>query len=352
MLSLFGSNSSEAYYRQLCRCLRTRLIRCDSSIIPNSVLEVKYKIPDVSSIKANYYDEHLFVYILGKGIKENYNIDSHRNLLLNLWTNKEECKDHHPNILMISPNNIVFAKVLFDFVKDPCYRKDLIKEAMETLKGDVIVKKNVENELLSMIRKMNNVITEYMSKSLILHVYVPFEKKMNPIGDLLCSALNISQKYYELKYYELETSEEIDNIRIPQIYETKTAKDIEKKGLKTKSINIKYAGLEDLLDKFMDILWDEWKEENDSAMVDTDMFKEFASHINSKFNYNAYTIDFLTRDQAAKDSIFPNEFTVNEVPTHEEIFNEIGTLIKETDAMKVDQKGDEVDSDGEERIIT
>ena len=71
----------------------------------------------------------------------------------------------------------------------------------------------------------------------------------------------------------------------------------------------------------MDILWDEWKEENDSAIVDTDMFKEFASHINSKFNYNAYTIDFLTRDQAAKDFIFPNEFIVNEVPTHEENFN-------------------------------
>ena len=95
-----------------------------------------------------------------------------------------------------------------------------------------------------------------MTKSLTLHVYVPFEKKTNPIGDLISSALNISIKYYELKYYEVETSEEIDNIRIPQIYETKTALDIEKKGLRTKSINIKYAGLEDLLDKFMDILWD------------------------------------------------------------------------------------------------
>ena len=320
--------------------------------VPNSVLEVKYKIPDVSSIKANYYDEHLFVYILRKEIKENYNVDSHRNLLLNLCTIKEECRDHHPNILMLGPNNIVFAKVLFDFVADLCYRKGLIKDAIETLKGDVVVKKTVENELLSMIRKMNNVITEYMTKSLILHVYVPFEKKMNPIGDLICSAFNISQKYYELKYNELETSEEIDNIRIPQIYETKTAKDIEKKGLRTKSINIKYAGLEDLLDKFMDILWDEWKEENDSAMVDTDMFKEFASHINSKFNYNAYTIDFLTRDQAAKDFIFPNEFIVNEVPTHEEIFNEIGSLIKETDEMKVDNEKDVIDSDGEERITT
>ena len=352
MFSLFEPKSSEAYYRQLWRSLRTRLIRCDSSIIPHSELEMKYKITDVSSIKANYYDEHLFVYILGKGIKENYNVDSHRNLLLNLCTNKEECKDHHPNILMLGPDNIVFAKVLFDFVKDPCFRKDLIKDAIETLKGDVVVKKTIENELLGMIRKMNNVITEYMTKSLILHVYAPFEKKMNPIGDLLCWALNISEKYYELKYYELEASEEIDNIRIPQIYETKKALDIEKKGLKTKSINIKYAGIEDLLDKFMDILWDEWKEENDSAMEDTEMFKEFASHINSKFNYNAYTIDFLTRDQAAKDSIFPNEFTVNEVPTHEEIFNELGSLIKETDEMKVDQKKDEVDSDGEERIIT
>ena len=82
------------------------------------------------------------------------------------------------------------------------------------------------------------------------------------------------------------------------------------------------------------------------------MFKEFASHINSKVNYNAYTIDFLTRDQAGKDSIFLNEYTVNEVPTHEEIFNEIGSQIKETDEMKVDNEKDVVDSDGEERIIT
>ena len=79
---------------------------------------------------------------------------------------------------MLGPNNIVFARVLFDFVTDPCYRKDLIKDAIETLKGDVVVKKTIENELISMIRKMNNVITEYMTKSLILHVYIPLEKKM------------------------------------------------------------------------------------------------------------------------------------------------------------------------------
>ena len=42
---------------------------------------------------------------------------------------------------MIDPNNIVFAKVLFDFVTDPCYRKDLIKDAPETLNGDFVVKK-------------------------------------------------------------------------------------------------------------------------------------------------------------------------------------------------------------------
>ena len=232
MFSFFESNSSEAYYRQLWRCLRTRLIRWDSSILPYSVLEIKYKITEVSSIKPNYYDEHLFVYILGKGIKEIYNVDTHKNLLHNLCTNKEECKSHHPNILMFGPNNIVFAKVLFDFITDPCYRKELIKDATVSLKGDVVAKKNVENELFEMIRKMNNVITEYMTKSLILHVYIPFEKKMNPIVDLICSSLNISPKYYELKYYELETSEEIDNIRIPQIYETKTAVDIEKKSLK------------------------------------------------------------------------------------------------------------------------
>ena len=59
-----------------------------SSILPYSVLEIKYKISEVSSIKPNYYDEHLFAYILGKGIKENYNVDTHRNLLLNLCTIK------------------------------------------------------------------------------------------------------------------------------------------------------------------------------------------------------------------------------------------------------------------------
>ena len=155
---------------------------------------MKYKITNVSSIKANYYDEHLFAYILWKGIKENYNVDSNWNLLLNLCTNKEECKDHHPNILMLGFNNIVFAKVLFDFVTDPCYRKDLIEDAIETLKGDIVVKKTIESELLSMIRKINNVITGYMTKSLILHVYIPFEKKMNPIGDLICSSLNIQSK--------------------------------------------------------------------------------------------------------------------------------------------------------------
>ena len=76
------------------------------------------------------------------------------------------------------------------------------------------------------------------------------------------------------------------------------------------------------------------------------MFREFASHINSKFNYNAYTIDFLTRDQAANNLIFPNAFIVNEIPTYGEIFNELGSLTKETNEMKVDKKDDKVDSDG------
>ena len=102
----------------------------------------------------------------------------------------------------------------------------------------------------------------------------------------------------------------------------------------------------------MEILWNEWKEENIYKIADTDMFKEFVSHINTKFNYNAYAMDFLTRDQAYKASTFPNDFTINKVPTHEEIFKKLGMVINDGQSMNVDSKKDEVDEDGEERIIT
>ena len=54
-------------------------------------------------------------------------------------------------------------------------------------------------------------------------------------------------------------------------------------------------------------------------------------------------MDFLTRDQAYKASIFPNDFTINEVPTHEEFFNELGMLINDGKSMDVDSKKNEVD---------
>ena len=81
------------------------------------------------------------------------------------------------------------------------------------------------------------------------------------------------------------------------------------------------------------------------------MFKEFASHINSKFDYNSYTIDFLTREEAAKASVLPNEIAKNEVPTHEEIFNDLGGIIKGIEDMDIDAKKDSSDLEEEKDLF-
>ena len=69
---------------------------------------------------------------------------------------------------------------------------------------------------------MKQIISEYMAKSIILHVYEPFEKKASYFN-LVSNYSDMNIKTCEQFYNELEASEEIDKIRIPQNIETKKA---------------------------------------------------------------------------------------------------------------------------------
>ena len=293
-----------------------------------------WSIADVNIVKSNFYDEHLFVYLLGRGTKESYCNELHSNLIVNICQDPSKC-DHPSNIMFLTPNNIIFSTVLYKFVTDACFRMQIINESWFELLVDYNNEKGLRCELLSMCKKMVNVICEYMAKSLILHVYHPLEKKKLQISNLVWKMLNISPMMFDAHFKELDTSREINNIRIQEEIQTKKAIEASKIGKRAKIISIKYMGMQDLLEQFMELLWDEWQSDNHDDLVDTDMFKEFASHINSKFNYNAYTIDFLTKDQAAKASVFPNEMTKNEVLTHEEVYNDIGSIIKKFEEIDI-----------------
>ena len=350
MLGLIKDNSGYIYYKTLSTVLRKHLMKCTSSIIPNSKLEVQFKISDVDSVKSNFYDEHLFVYILGYSTKMNYSMEIHLDLVVNICQNPETCKQVS-NIMTLNPNNIIFSEVLYQFVTDASFRKEIQEECKKDLLKEHIHPKTIENQIVDGCNKMKNIITIFMAKSLILHLFTPFEKSRPKICELVCKLLNINWRLFDLYYNELEAGQEIESIRIPINIETKKAIEAVNKGLRPKDITIKYVGMQDLLEKFMDILWDEWKAENEGCIVDTDMFKEFASHINSKFDYNSYTIDFLTRDEAAKASIYPNEMTKNEVFTHDEIFNDLGSLIKGMDDMDIDIKKDPSDIEEEKDLF-
>ena len=246
MFSLYDSKSSELNYRHLWTELKRHLIKCSSTLIPHSKMEVDMKLSDVNNIKPNYYDEHIFVYVLGKGAIENYSEDLHRNLVLNLCIDKDKCK-HETNVLMLGPNNLVFSKILIEFVRDPSFRKEILDNVKSQFSKDKVIARSYENELTSMVKKMKQIISECMVKSIILHVYEPFEKKKLYICNLVSNYLDMNIRICEQLYNELEASEEIDNIRIPQNIETKKATKFLKKGQKVKSINIKYAGTEDLM---------------------------------------------------------------------------------------------------------
>ena len=101
---------------------------------------------------------------------------------------------------------------------------------------------------------MKKIITTFMAKSLILHLFTPFEKKRPKICELVTKLLNINWKTFDLYFNELEAGQEIESIRILINIETKKAIEAVNKGLRPKDITIKYIVMQDLLENFMDIL--------------------------------------------------------------------------------------------------
>ena len=98
MQSIFGSKASEPYYKEICTILRKHLIKWDSTIVAASILEIDWSIADVNIVKSNFYDEHLFVYLLGRGTKESYWNELHSNLIVNICQDPSKC-DHTSNIM-------------------------------------------------------------------------------------------------------------------------------------------------------------------------------------------------------------------------------------------------------------
>ena len=149
MQSIFGAKASEPYYKELCIILRKHLIKWDSTIVASSILEIDWSIADVNIVKSNFYDEHLFVYLLGRGTKESYWNELHSNLIVNICQDPSK-SDHPSNIMFLMPNNIVFSTVLYKFVTDACFRMQIINESWFELLVDYNNEKGLRCELLSM----------------------------------------------------------------------------------------------------------------------------------------------------------------------------------------------------------
>ena len=181
--------------------------------------------------------------------------------------------------------------------------------------------------------KMMNLVTEniraLMIKSLILHLYKPLNKSKIHINNIVCKMLDISYKYFDQNYEKLEEMEEIDNIRDPKLYQSKLipAKSKEQLKYKSKTIEIKYEGFDDLLNNMLEVLWEEYNSENGGDISNSKLFAEYSEQINSRFNYNAYVEGFKTREQIVEQVSNPNYLNSDpNVATHDEMYLMINSI--------------------------
>ena len=193
-------------------------IRKEHTHWSTDTLSVKFiqddlKIDDLCNVVANRYDEHLFVYLHGFGLKENYCEDKHVDLMLTPW---DESWVHIDHLIFISPNNIIFVDKLYKLVTNVDFKEKVLDNAIvfitktgQDLKITYRYSENVMNTVIESIRVL-------MIKSLILHLYKTLNKSKLAINNIVCKLLDINYKFFDQNFAQLEELDEIDNIRDPK----------------------------------------------------------------------------------------------------------------------------------------
>ena len=238
----------------------------------------------------NRYDEHLFVYLHGFGLKEKYCEDKHVDLVLTPW---DESRVHIDHLMFISPSNIIFVDKLYKLVTNADFKEQVLDNAIVfitktglDLKITYRYSENVMNAVIKNIRVL-------MIKSLILHLYKPLNKSKLAINNIVCKLLDTNYKFFDQNFAQLEELDEFDNIRDPKLYATKgiPLKTKQTDKVKVKTIKIKYKEFDDLLHNMLDILWEEYNSENGGDISNSKLFAEYSEQINSRFNYNFNQIE-------------------------------------------------------------
>ena len=100
--------------------IRKELSHCSTDTLSEKYIKDDLKIEDLCNEVANKYDEHLFVYLHGYGLKEKYSEDKHVDIVLTPW---EETCNHIDHLLFISPSNIIFIDKLYKLITNSNLRE-------------------------------------------------------------------------------------------------------------------------------------------------------------------------------------------------------------------------------------
>ena len=148
--------------------IRKELSHCSTDTLSEKYIKDDLKIEDLCNEVPNKYDEHLFVYLHGYGLKEKYSEDKHVDIVLTPW---DEACNHIDHLLFISPSNIIFINKLYDLITNSNLREKKLENAIV-----FITKTGQDIEITCRYseRVMNAIIDNIrilMIKSLILHLY-------------------------------------------------------------------------------------------------------------------------------------------------------------------------------------
>ena len=105
--------------------IRKELSHCSTDTLSEKYIKDDLKIEDLCNEVHNEYDEHLFVYLHGYGLKEKYSEDKHVDIVLTPW---EEACNHFDHLLFISPSNIIFINKLYELITNSNLRKNYIRK--------------------------------------------------------------------------------------------------------------------------------------------------------------------------------------------------------------------------------
>ena len=306
--------------------IRKELSHCSTDTLSEKYIKDDLKIEDLCNEVPNKYDEHLFVYLHGYGLKEKYSEDKHVDIVLSHW---EEACNHIDHLLFISPSNIIFVNKLYELITNSKLREKTLENAIvfisktgQDLKITYRYSERVMNAIIDNIRIL-------MIKSLILHLYKSLNKSKIAINNIVCNLLDINYKFFDQNFAQLEDEEEIDNIRDPKLYASKeiSLKPKEPNKIKVKTIEIKYQGFDDLLQNMLDILWDEYNAVNGGDITNSELFAEYSEQINSRFNYNTYVQGFRTWEQIALQVSNPNSLNNDpNIATHDDMLEIISSI--------------------------